>query len=100
MDYNSVIINGIEYKVGEKCTYENCWAKVTGIIKFGEWKQYVGDGEYNVSCYGYYVEVIDLEPGEWSNDTKEEVEEYYPFYAKTESLIDLIRNAINFKLIK
>jgi hypothetical protein len=87
-----VIIDGKEIDEGVICKYCDTYAQVTGEIKFGEWVQDGSGGEYGgTPCYGYYVHVIDIKPLSWSDDTKEEVEEWYPDYLKNMSLLDVLR---------
>jgi len=97
------ILDGKEIEEGYIFKYDDCDANVTGVVKFGEWEQDGSGGEYGGSpCYGFYVEVIDLEPMPWSQDTKEEIEEYYPHYNRQVSVLELLResNIENLEIIK
>lgn len=88
-----VIIDGIEIEEGNVCKYDDTWAHITGEIKYGEWIQDGSGGEYGgTPCYGWYVNVTDVEPLSWNDDTKEEVKEWYPNYLKNISLLDVMRD--------
>lgn len=88
-----VTLDNIEIEEGYICKYIDSWAKITGVIQFGEWIQDGSGGEYGGEpCYGFYVKVIDIEPLPWVDDTKEETIEYYPDYLKNVSLLYLIRD--------
>ena len=34
MENKSVVLDGTEYKVGDKCRFEDTYANVTGVIKY------------------------------------------------------------------
>jgi hypothetical protein len=88
-----VIIDNKEIEEGYICSYDDTYAHITSEVRFGEWIQDGSGGEYSgTPCYGFYVHVINIEPFSWSDDTKEEVEEWYPDHLKNISLLVLLRD--------
>lgn len=62
---------------------DSAWGICTGIVKYGQYKQDSSGGEYPPDdCIGFYVEVIDVEPFDYTGETKEEAERYYPDYIR------------------
>jgi hypothetical protein len=93
MDDGLVIIDNKEIRVGYLCKYSDAYANVTGEVKFGEWIQDGSGGEYNGRpCYGYYVHVVDLDPFDWREETKEDAKKFYPDYLNNISLLELLRD--------
>lgn len=91
-----VIINGDEYRENDIVKYNNAYGFVKGIIKYGEFNQDGSGGEYrSVPCYGWYVEFMDITPFSNSDETKEEIMEYYPEYEKRQSLLYLVKENNN-----
>lgn len=88
-----VVLDGKEIEEGYIIKYIHWDTNVTSIVKFGEWIQDGSGGEYSgAPCYGFYAEVINLEPTYWSDDTKEDIEECYPHYHKTRSVLEILRD--------
>lgn len=102
-----VIINGEEYRENDIIEYENAYGFIKGIIKYGEFNQDGSGGEYrSIPCYGWYVEFMDITPFDNSDETKEEIMEYYPDFEKRQSLLYLVKenssygNISNFLRVK
>lgn len=90
---NDIIVNNFKYTSGTRFTWKDAYASCIGILKYGIWEQDGSGGEYpGTPCYGWYVEVTGISPLEHTGDTKEEAEENYPAYLKTQSVLELEKN--------
>lgn len=95
-----IIYNGEQYYEGEKIKYDNGYGIITSVIKYGDWHQDGSGGEYgSIHCYGWYLEMEDIELYSGETDTIEEVLEYMPNFERKYSLIEVLDEKYCYKVI-